>query len=300
MSTLDVTNEHIAGLLERIATLLEHQDANPFRVRAYRAGAQQVRAAAESLAVVVATEGREALEQRPAIGAGLAATIAEFVQTGRCRLLERLQGEVMPEDVLRRVPGIGEALAARIVAQLDIQTLEELERAAHDGQLVTVKGFGARRVEAVRMALAGMLRHGAWREGRHASVSKDKAATRESMQPSVALLLDVDQEYRRRAVADELKKIAPRRFNPEHEAWLPLLHTTRDAWTFTALYSNTARAHELGATHDWVVVYSQHQSQEEEKQYTVVTAQHGALAGRRVVRGREPECRRYYATAHVQ
>ena len=120
------------------------------------------------------------------------------------------------------------------------------------------------------------------------------------MQPSVALLLDVDQEYRRRAAANELKKIAPRRFNPEHEAWLPLLHTARDAWTFTALYSNTARAHELGTTHDWVVVYSQHQGQDEEKQHTVVTAKHGALAGRRVVRGRELECRRYYATAPIQ
>ena len=299
MSTPKVTNEHIASLLEHIATLLEHQDANPFRVRAYRAGAQQVRAATESLAAVVATEGGEALEQRPAIGAGLAATIAEFVQTGHCRLLERLQGADVPENVLRQIPGIGKELAARIVAQLDIQTLEELEHAAHQGQLKAVKGFGARRVEAVRVALAGMLRHGAQQGGRHATTA-DKAAAAGSAQPSVALLLDVDQEYQRRAAADELKKIAPRRFNPEREAWLPLLHTVRDTWTFTALYSNTARAHELGATHDWVVLYAQHQGQDEEKQYTVVTAKHGGLAGRRIVRGREPECQRYYETVQVQ
>ena len=73
--------------------------------------------------------------------------------------------------------------------------------------------------------------------------------------PDVAVLLDVDAEYRRRAAADELPKIAPRRLNPDRRAWLAVLHTHRDSWHFTALYSNTARAHQLGKTDDWVVLY---------------------------------------------
>jgi len=77
-----------------------------------------------------------------------------------------------------------------------------------------------------------------------------------SAEPGVELLLDVDREYRRRAGAEDLIKIAPKRFNPKGAAWLPLLHTVRDGWHFTALYSNTARAHALERETDWVTFIS--------------------------------------------
>lgn len=85
-----------------------------------------------------------------------------------------------------------------------------------------------------------------------------------------------------------LRKIAPKRFNPSGEAWLPILHARRGDWQFTALYSNTARAHELGRTKDWVVLYF-HSDDGEEAQRTAVTETRDRLAGRRVVRGREAE-----------
>jgi hypothetical protein len=113
-------------------------------------------------------------------------------------------------------------------------------------------------------------------------------------EPSVAVLLDVDQEYRSKAAADALPRIAPRRFNPQHVAWLPMLHTRRGRWRISALYSNTALAHELGRTHDWVVLYF-HADGGPEAQRTVVTEIDGPLAGKRVVRGREAECRDFYA-----
>jgi hypothetical protein len=106
-------------------------------------------------------------------------------------------------------------------------------------------------------------------------------------------VLDVVREYREGAVAGRLPRIAPRRFNPSGEAWLPILHTEREAWQLTALFSNTARAHELGKTRDWVVVYF-HTDIRGEGQRTVVTETRGALIGRRVVRGREEECRTHY------
>ncbi len=111
--------------------------------------------------------------------------------------------------------------------------------------------------------------------------------------PAVAELLDVDREYRERATAGTLRRIAPRRFNPSGEAWLPVLHTRRGDADYTALYSNTARAHELGTTKDWVVIYRD--DGDGGGQWTVVTATSGALAGARVVRGREAECAHYYA-----
>jgi hypothetical protein len=112
----------------------------------------------------------------------------------------------------------------------------------------------------------------------------------------VAVLLDVDREYREAAAAGRLSRIAPRRFNPSGQAWLPVLHTERDHWQITALFSNTGRAHELGKTRDWVVIYF-HTDTQAEGQRTVVTETHGALAGRRVVRGREEECRPASASA---
>jgi hypothetical protein len=110
-----------------------------------------------------------------------------------------------------------------------------------------------------------------------------------SPRPAVALLLDVDREYRRKAAAGTLRRIAPKRFNPTHEAWLPVLHTERGPWSFTALFSNTAQAHDLGRTADWVVIYH-HTDAAPEGQCTVVTETHGPMEGRRVVRGREAEC----------
>jgi putative hydrolase len=92
----------------------------------------------------------------------------------------------------------------------------------------------------------------------------------------------------RRAARVELRTIAPRRFNPEGRSWLPTLHTQRGDWQLTALYSNTARAHELGRTRDRVVRYY-HSDHDAERQSTVVTETHGRRKGRRVVRGRETE-----------
>ena len=108
-------------------------------------------------------------------------------------------------------------------------------------------------------------------------------------------VLDVDSEYRLRAEAGDLPMIAPRRFNPERVAWLPILHTERGDWNFTVLYSNTLRAHQLHRTHDWVVVQFDRDTAGA-GQCTVVTEQRGELADRRVIRGHEAACARYYAS----
>ncbi|MEX2497684.1 MAG: hypothetical protein WD397_02265, partial [Wenzhouxiangellaceae bacterium] len=133
------------------------------------------------------------------------------------------------------------------------------------------------RATAIRAGLAAMLGRGARRHPENV--------------PDTALLLEVDRDYRRLAKAGKLPTIAPRRFNPEKRAWLPVMHTERDGWHFTVLFSNTARAHQLGRTEDWVVIYF-YDDEHEEGQHTVVTETQGRLKGKRVVRGREVECRR--------
>lgn len=284
------TNDEIAQILERIAGLLEAQDANVHRVRAYREGAERVRAARESLAGLV-KEGREKeLLEMPAIGEGLGNLIFEYVRSGRSGLLERLQGEVEPEALFTQIPGIGPELAHQVVVELDVRTLQELEQAAHDGRLAAVKGFGPNRVQMVRVNLAGILSRAAQR--------RTQELERPEMQPAVELLLALDAEYRRLAEAGELPTVAPRRFNPKNEAWLPILEGNAQGWQFSILYSNTARAHELGKTRDWVVIFYRRDGRED--QVTVVTEYEGPLAGKRVVRGREEECQEYYESQDEQ
>ena len=111
--------------------------------------------------------------------------------------------------------------------------------------------------------------------------------------PGVDILLDVDREYREKAASGKLHCIAPKRFNPKNEPWLPILHTERGPWHFSALFSNTALAHRLGRTRDWVVISFNHDHYAE-GQHTVVTETRGPLCGERVVRGRERECEVHY------
>jgi DNA polymerase (family X) len=290
MSKNTPDNQEIAENLERIADLLASQDANPHRVRAYRHAAAIVRELKQPVSDLLDEKGAEALQDLPGIGSGLAGTITEFVKTGRLGLLDRLQGEISPVALFSSIPGIGPELANRIHDELDIETLEELELAAHDGRLANVEGFGQRRLEALRDVLAGILSRSGRRRSRR--FNRTIEANPKNEEPPVEILLDVDDEYRRRAEKDELKKIAPRRFNPEGKAWLPIMHTERGDWSFTALFSNTARAHQRKATRDWVVLYYQRNGLEQ--QCTVVSEEKAELAGKRVVRGRELECRDLY------
>jgi hypothetical protein len=194
-----------------------------------------------------------------------------MVRTGRWTYLERLRGSAEPEDVFCAVPGIRPELAKRLHETLHVETLEQLEAALHDPAADKVTGIGPRRLSMLRASLAQML-------ARIRSV-------RTAVEPKVDILLDVDREYRARVLSGHVRKIAPKRFNPKGEAWLPILHTRRDGWHFTALFSNTARAHELGKVRDWVVIYF-HADSGGEAQRTVVTETRGIP--RRATRGARP------------
>ncbi len=280
------SNAVVAAHLDEIASLLEAQGANVFRVRAYQRAADGLRLLDRPVIEILQHEGLDGLDALPHVGPAISRVIREFLTTGRHGMLDRLRGASDPVALLETIPGIGRTLAHRLHDLADIDTLEQLEAALHDGRLGRVPGFGPRRVAGIRQALAMRLGQPRTTEqGAHPAQVDDG--------PSVAELLDVDREYREASREDRLPRIAPRRFNPAALAWLPVLHTTRGRRHYTALFSNTALAHTLQRTHDWVVLYFD--DAHGEHLHTVVTASTGALKGQRVVRGREAECEARYA-----
>lgn len=275
-------NEDIAGHLEEVARILSEQGANRFRVQAYVRAASALRGLDRPVSEIFAAKGIAGLEGLRGVGESIAHSIRDILRHGRLAMLDRLRGEHDPIALLSSVPGIGKVLAWKLHDDLEIETLDELELAAHDGRLAELAGLGEKRLAGIRDSLAHRLGH----------VRKSGVPPERTGLAPVAELLEVDREYRHGAAANNLKKIAPRRFNPAGEAWLPVLHTMHGPRHYTAMFSNTARAHTLHKTNDWVVLYSE--GAQGEQQFTVITSEFGPLRGLRIVRGREPECEAYY------
>jgi DNA polymerase (family 10) len=279
----DVTNGELADVLDEVALRLRQQAANPFRVAAYRAAAQTVRAWHEPLSDVFRRDHVVGLEQLPGVGKSIARKLVELIRRGRLRSLESLRRKQAANDTLMSLPMIGPRLAARIRNKLDIDTLEEVYTAAYDGRLRRIAGVGRKRLQAIRESLALRLdrKPPSWRH----VVPSDE--------PPVATLLEIDQIYRERASQGRLIKIAPRKFNPTGTAWLPILRITRHGYRYCAAFANSARSHRLGHDHDWVVIYRE--TKADFGIWTVLTSRYGKLRGRRIVRAREAECQAYYA-----
>jgi hypothetical protein len=276
-----MTNENIAERLIDYSHQLEAEGPNVFRARAYRRAAEIVRGLGQELADIVAQEGRAGLEALPGIGESLAFTLDELVRTGEFRTQRPIDAHVEPNRALTSLPGIGTHVAHLIEERLGVRTVEELERAAHAGRLAEI-GIGPKRLRGLLDAIAGRLQN-------------SRVPEPTQGEPSAEELLAIDAEYRRTATENRLPSIKPRDFNPEHEAWLPLWRAERDGWRYRVLYSNTALAHRLGQTRDWVVIYFE--DGKRSGQRTVVTETSGDLGGQRVVRGRERECRALLAPA---
>lgn len=138
---MPVHNEDIAAIFDELADLLEVEDANPFRVRAYRTAARTVRGLGRELSELVA-EGKD-LSKLQGIGKALAAKIVEILETGHAKALDKLHEEVPAslEEILR-IPGLGPKRVKVLYYTLGIKNLRQLERAARDGRLHGLAGFG--------------------------------------------------------------------------------------------------------------------------------------------------------------
>lgn len=138
---MPVHNNDITAVFEEIADLLEIEQANPFRIRAYRNAARTVQGLGEEVRDLI-QEGFD-LDQLPGIGEALAEKIVEIVRTGKCQALEKLRQEGGKGLVeLLHIPGLGPKRVAILYHELDVQTPQQLLRAIKDGRLRQLRGFG--------------------------------------------------------------------------------------------------------------------------------------------------------------
>jgi len=150
---MPIHNADIAAVFGEIADRLEIEDANPFRVRAYRNAARRVGELGRSVRTMI-EQGAD-LDALPGIGPDLAGKMREIVATGSCALLERLRQELPPTITeLLALPGIGPKRARALHRELELSTVAQLHEAARQGRIRSIPGFGAKTEEQILQATA--------------------------------------------------------------------------------------------------------------------------------------------------
>lgn len=156
MGAPPLVNTDIGAVFDEIADLLELQDANMFRIRAYRNAARVLSECRKNVRSMV--ERGEDPDALPGIGPDLAKKIAEIVATGTCAMLEKLHAEVPPGATqLLHVPGLGPKRVMRLRATLGIQSLQDLKQAAQQNRIQTVPGFSAEGEQRLLKAVTARL-----------------------------------------------------------------------------------------------------------------------------------------------
>ncbi|HVH25621.1 MAG TPA: DNA polymerase/3'-5' exonuclease PolX [Vicinamibacterales bacterium] len=163
-------NLEVARILGEIADLLEIKSDNPFKIRAYRNGAE----IAANHPHQLATLDEASLREIPGIGKDLAARIREIADTGDAAFHRDLLAE-LPSTVLDllALQGVGPKTVAALYRDLGIRTLDDLERAAIDGRVRSLRGMGAKKEALILRALEERRQHA----GRHLLPETDEVAT---------------------------------------------------------------------------------------------------------------------------
>ncbi|SDY61867.1 DNA polymerase/3'-5' exonuclease PolX [Nitrosomonas sp. Nm33] len=138
---MPIHNADIAAIFEEIADLLEIENANVFRVRAYRNASRTLQELGKDVRTMV--QKGEELTRLPGIGEDLANKIREIVETGHCAMLDKLHKQ-LPSTIteLLKIPGLGPKRVKILYHELDIHTMEQLQRAVRDHRIQSLPGFG--------------------------------------------------------------------------------------------------------------------------------------------------------------
>jgi len=209
-----MTRHEIAAALEEIGVLLELKGENPFKVRAYQAGARALETLEEDLDKVVA-EGR--LETIKGIGEALARKITELHITGRLGFLEKLKAGTAPGLVeMLQIPGLGARKVKTLHERLGVSSVAELERACTEGRVAALDGFGEKSQEKI---LTG-IRHRAAYARRH--LWWEAAAIAEPILQGLRALPQVQRAAHAGSLRRGLETVGDLDFLVAAEEWAPI------------------------------------------------------------------------------
>lgn len=150
-------NEQIARRFNRMASLMEVRGEDTFRIRSYRMAAEAIETWPTQMQKIAATDGVAGLLEIPGVGKALAGKIVELVERGTFDAWEKLTAET-PESVLDllELPGVGPKTAATFHQKFKITSLDDLRKFVDGGGLETVDGIGPKGVDRIKSALARM------------------------------------------------------------------------------------------------------------------------------------------------
>ena len=149
-----MNNEEIARRFNRMASLMEVRGEDPFRLRSYRMAAEAIETWPTQMRNIVATEGAAGLQEIPGVGKAIASKIIELIDKGTFDAWERLTAET-PETVLDllELPGVGPKTAAMLHQKFKIASLDDLRKFVASGGLEMVDGIGPKTAERIRAHL---------------------------------------------------------------------------------------------------------------------------------------------------
>jgi len=147
-------NEQIARRFNRMAALMEIRGEDQFRLRSYRMAAQVIETSPTEMRHIVTAQGVAGLLEIPGVGKALAGKIVDLVDRGTFDAWERLTAET-PETVLDllELPGVGPKTAAMLHQKFKIASLADLRKFVSGGGLETVDGIGPKSAERIKASL---------------------------------------------------------------------------------------------------------------------------------------------------
>ncbi len=149
-----MNNAQIAERFYRMAALMEVRGDDPFRLRSYRNAAEALETWPTPLKTIAAKEGAAGLQTIPGVGKAIAGKIMEMLDHGTFNAWEKMIAET-PESVLDllTIPGVGPKTAALLHQRFKVSSLEELRKFAEGGGLSMVDGIGEKTAERIRESL---------------------------------------------------------------------------------------------------------------------------------------------------
>ena len=149
-----MNNQEIARRFHRLSALMEIRGDDPFRLRSYRNAAEAIEVWPTPLKEIAEKEGLTGLQEIPGVGKAIAGKVIDLLERGTFDAWERLVAET-PETVLdlTEIPGIGPKTAALLHQRFRVSSLPEMKAFVSGGGLDMVDGIGPKTAERIKQAL---------------------------------------------------------------------------------------------------------------------------------------------------